>query len=352
LLVDTSSGVLRPLMPQPFRRQLFETIHSLAHPGIRASRRLIGIRFLWPNLAKDVAEWCRQCTQCQAAKVTRQPAAEVQPIPTPIQRFSHVHVGLVGPFPLSTEGYAYLLTAVDRTSRWFEAMLLRSVTAADVAEAFVAAWVARFGVPATITSDRGVQFSSALWAAAMKKLGIKHLMTTAFHPQSNGLVERAHRRLKEALKARLEGADWPQHLPYVLLGLRAAPREDSCVSAAELLYGAPLSLPGQPRAAAEPPAEGFRFLLNVALPPSSGNQIPTQLFSVSHVYIKAAAAAGVLSPAYRGPFLVVRRSPKYFILQLGSRYDAISVDRLKPHLGSLLPTAAAPATRGRPRKSI
>jgi transposase InsO family protein len=108
-------------------------------------------------------------------------------------------VDLVGPLPLSTEGYAYLLTAVDRTSRWFEAVPLRSVTAADVAEAFVAAWVARFGVPATITSDRGVQFSSALWAAAMKKLGIKHLMTTAFHPQSNELMERAlRRRLKRA----------------------------------------------------------------------------------------------------------------------------------------------------------
>jgi Integrase core domain len=279
--------------------------------------------------------------------VTTQPTAEVQPIPTPIQRFTHVHVDLVGPLPLSSEGYAYLLTAVDRTSRWFEAVPLRSVTAADVAEGFVATWVARFGVPATITSDRGIQFSSALWAVAMKKLGIKHLMTTAFHPQSNGLVERAHRRLKEALKARLAEADWPQHLPYVLLGLRAAPREDSGVSAAELLYGAPLSLPGQPRAAAEPAADSFRQQLNMAVPCvatrppplGDGGQISPQLFSASHVYIRAPPAAGVLSPAYRGPFLVVRRSPQYFILQLGTRYDAISVDRLKPHLGSPPPPA-------------
>jgi transposase InsO family protein len=183
LLVDMSRGVLRPL---PFRWQIFKAIHQLAHPGIRASRRLIGRRFLWPNLAKDVAEWCKQCTHCQAAKVTKQPTAEVQPIPTPIHRFTNVHVDLVGPLPLSAEGYAYLLTAVDRTSRWFEAVPLRSITAADVAEVSVAAWVARFGVPATITSDRGVQFSSALWAAAMKKLGIKHLMMMAFHPQSNG----------------------------------------------------------------------------------------------------------------------------------------------------------------------
>jgi hypothetical protein len=145
----------------------------------------------------------------------------------------------------------------------------------------------------------------------------------------------------------------------VLLGLRAAPREDSGVSAAELLYGAPLSLPGQPRAAAELAADSFRQQLNMAVPcmatrlppPSGGSQIPPQLFSASYVYIKA-PAAGVLSPAYRGPFLVVRRSPKYFIIQLGSRYDAISVDRLKPHLGSPPPAAASTAARGRPRKSV
>jgi transposase InsO family protein len=61
-----------------------------------------------------------------------------------------------------------------------------------------------------------VQFTSALWATAMKLLGIKHQMSTAFHPQSNGLVERAHRRLKEALKAKLAGINWPSHLPWVL----------------------------------------------------------------------------------------------------------------------------------------
>jgi transposase InsO family protein len=151
---------------------------------------------------------------------------------------------LVGPLPTSKEGFSYILTVVDRTTRWFEAIPLHSITAAAVAESFVAAWVARFGVPATITSDRGVQFASELLAVTMKKLGIKHLMTTAFHPQSNWLVERAHRRLKEALKARLATADWPSHLPWVLLGLRVAPREDSGVSVAELLYGAALSLPG------------------------------------------------------------------------------------------------------------
>jgi transposase InsO family protein len=85
----------------------------------------------------------------------------------------------------------------------------------------------------------------------MKRLGIKHNMSTTFHPQSNGLVERVHRRLKDVLKAPLAGSQWASHLMWVLLGLCTAPREDSSVLAAELVYGAPLTLPGPLLSAAE-----------------------------------------------------------------------------------------------------
>jgi hypothetical protein len=87
----------------------------------------------------------------------------------------------------------------------------------------------------------------------MSRLGIKHVITSAFHPQSNGILERFHRRLKDAIRARVATADWLQHLPWILLGLQAAPRENSGVSAAELVFGTPLQLPGQFLAAAEPP---------------------------------------------------------------------------------------------------
>jgi transposase InsO family protein len=137
-----------------------------------------------------------------------------------------------------------LLTAVDRSTRWFEAFPLCSTTVADCADQFISGWVAHFGVPELLTSDRGVQFTSALWGAVIKKLGIKHTMSTTFNPQSNDLVQRAHRSLKDALKARLAGSEWVSHQPWVLLGLRAAPREDSGISAAKMVFGALLTLPG------------------------------------------------------------------------------------------------------------
>ncbi len=80
-------------------------------------------------------------------------------------------------------------------------------------------------VPTTLTSDRGTQFCSELWANLCRRLDIQHIKTTAYHPQANGMLERAHRQLKDALRSRLAGDRWPDHLPWVLLGLRAAPKD-------------------------------------------------------------------------------------------------------------------------------
>jgi hypothetical protein len=77
VLVDVSSGVMRPIVPADFRRRIFDAVHSLAHPGVRASRRLIASRYLWPGLARDVTAWCRDCQFCMCTKAARQPAAAV-----------------------------------------------------------------------------------------------------------------------------------------------------------------------------------------------------------------------------------------------------------------------------------
>jgi cleavage and polyadenylation specificity factor subunit 1 len=355
VLVDTSSGVFRPLVPAAYRRRIFEAIHNVAHPGLRATKRLISSRFVWPNLAADVRAWCRSCQRCAAAKVTAQPRAAVQPIEVPLARFSHLHIDLVGPLPASKEGYSYIFTIIDRSTRWCEAVPLAATAAEDCAAALISGWVARFGVPSHITSDRGPQFSSAVWAAFTAKLGVRHIMTTAYHPQSNGLVERLHRRLKEALKARLATSDWPDHLPWVLLGMRVSPRELSGLSAAELVYGTPLTLPGVFAAGTEAPPEYFTQLflsrlssfspINRPPPPTSRDSL---LRNAQFVYIRSPPAAPSLAPAYRGPYRVLEAGSKSFRVLIGGRADTISVDRLKPHTGEAEPAVALPPRRGRP----
>jgi hypothetical protein len=99
-----------------------------------------------------VMEW----QHCSKGKSSSQPAAAIQPIPVPHQRFSHLHVDLVGPLPVSVAGYSYLFTIIDRSSRRVEAVSLKTMDAASCTNALVSAWISRFGVPATITSGSPV----------------------------------------------------------------------------------------------------------------------------------------------------------------------------------------------------
>jgi hypothetical protein len=199
LLCDWSSGTPRPLVPVSNRQAVFVAIHGLAHPGIRATRQLVAARAVWANMKADVSHWCHDCQQCSRGKSSSQATVAVQPIPVPQQRFSHIHVDLVGPLPVSAAGYSYLFTAIDRSTRWLEAVPLKTMDAASCADALVVAWISRFGVPTAITSDRGAQFFSELWAVLCHHLGIQHTTTMAYPPQSNGMVERAHCQLKDSL---------------------------------------------------------------------------------------------------------------------------------------------------------
>ena len=292
--------------------------------------------------------------------MTKQPAAAVESISVPSRRFSHVHLDIVGPLPTSPDGYKYLLTMVDRSTRWLTASPLKDMEAATVAATFCRDWVAAFGVPVDVTTDRGTQFTSSVWAALCNKLGMNHITTTAYHPQSNGMVERTHRQLKDSLRSRAAGNDWPAHLPWVLLGLRAAPKEDSNLSSAELVFGAPLTLPGDFLDDEEPPAAEFLAKMQASpfLPPptrpltyaQAAATPPAALGEAQFVYIRKGGSVPPLSQLYAGPYRVLRRQPKFFELEIGGKSQVVSVDRLKPHLGPSAVTAATPPGRGRPAR--
>jgi cleavage and polyadenylation specificity factor subunit 1 len=148
--------------------------------------------------------WAAECLNCQKGKVHRHVRLRPHHVAVPGQQFSHLHVDLVGLLPAS-EGATYVFTVIDRNTRWFEVLPLNDISAKSCASVLIQGWISRYGMLAVITSDWGSQFTSALWDSLCTILGIKHVQTTAYHPQANGLVERFHRRLKDALCARLAG---------------------------------------------------------------------------------------------------------------------------------------------------
>ena len=345
LYCDTSTGTQRPIVPPEWRRTVFDSLHSLSHPGIRATQKLVTSRFVWPGINTDVCRWARTCLQCQRAKIHRHTTTPPTKFPTPGTRFEIVHIDIVGRLPPS-KGFTYLLTCVDQFTRWPEAIPLTNITAESVAQAFLLGWVSRFGVPATIVTDRGRQFESQLWSSLMSLLGSKRSRSTAYHPQTNGTVECLHRQLKAALRAQTNPDTWMDTLPSALLGIRTAIKEDLKATTAEMVYGTTLRLPGEfftpcPMESLPKPANYVSQLkrhmkgLRPTPPRTSHGAIQNTggtkgLATTTHVFIRQDSVRKPLQCPYDGPFPVVNRADKYFTIDIHGRKDTISVNRLKP----------------------
>lgn len=339
---ETSSKFSRPYLTQAFRRIAFESIHNNSHPGVRTTRKLMGDRFFWEGMNKDVSRWARSCVPCQKSKVQRHTYSEPGKFPT-ATRFSHIHTDIVGPLPITADNYRYLVTIIDRQTGWPEAFPVKEITAEVIAKTIFEGWIVRFGCPSLITSDQGTQYESKIFANLAKLLGIDKIRTTPYHPQSNGAVERWHRSLKVALRARLEHGGWVDELPIVLLGLRAAARQDTGVSAAEMTYGQTLRLPGDfYDVSKHPDGDSYEFVeklrknIQSLKPKSHGVENSRSIFvhkdlkTCSHVFVRHDMVKKSLQPPYDGPYPVLKRDDKVFLIQLPSRQSRISIDRLKP----------------------
>lgn len=338
---DISHDRSRLFVPQCHRRAVFNSLHRQAHGGGAATCRIVKARFVWPGMDREIRRWVKTCEQCQRAKIHRHTTSPLAPFEPPERRFGHIHLDLVGPLPIS-DNAKYLLTCIDRFTRWPEAWPIDNMCAHTVAATLVTNWVARFGVPDVITTDQGRQFESELMRALNTTFGIQHVRTSPYHPQANGLVERFHRTLKAALTAQ-ESPHWSQHLPIVLLALRNTVKLDVDATPAELVYGTTLRLPGElfhaaPQEARAPDlVSALRDSMALLRPTPGTNHdssrrifVPTQLDTVSHVFVRVDAQHAPLRPRYEGPYAVLERRVKDFKLQLGSRTSWVSVDRLKP----------------------
>ncbi|XP_037774409.1 uncharacterized protein LOC119570945 [Penaeus monodon] len=129
-------------------------------------------------LAKD---WVRYCTACQTSKIQLHTEMGPRSFHQPKRRFTHIHVDIMGPLPLS-EGHRYLFTIVGRPTR-----------CSTCATALLSGWILRFSIPTHITSDQGTLFTSQLWMSLGQLLGTSIHHTTAYNPEANSMVESFYR---------------------------------------------------------------------------------------------------------------------------------------------------------------
>ena len=335
------SGTLRPILGQSLRKLAFTAIHNIHHPGSAASFELLKTHVIWPGMRKDVKNWVAECLDCQKFKIHKHTKPPLMHFPTG-NRFDTVHIDLVGPLPPS-QGYTYLLTMIDRKTRWFEVVPVRNITAETIAKNFVQHWIARYGVPQSIISDRGAQFESDLFNSLARHLNIKHLRTTSYHPQTNGMLERFHRTLKTSLAILSTNYQWHTALPFVLMAWRNTPSKTTGCSPAQLLFGVSISLPNQlvdfntEPTLAELAAARDHFLSIDSNPLFSASHaykpyIPKSFEHATHVWIRAITDSN-FKPRYQGPFPLRSIKDNVARVEINGIEETINLARLKPAFG-------------------
>ena len=157
---------------------MFDTLHSLSYPGVAASVKLITARFFWPNTRRVITDWARACLKCQRAKVQRHVRAPLGVFSPPEKRFRHVHIDIVGLWPVSSVCLD-VLTCINRFSRWPEATPITDITAETIAKTFFSTWVSSFRCPEWIITGCGRKFEASLFRELSRVLGTQHTLEWA-----------------------------------------------------------------------------------------------------------------------------------------------------------------------------
>ncbi|XP_058034327.1 uncharacterized protein K02A2.6-like, partial [Ahaetulla prasina] len=224
----------RVVIPEKLRKRVLDLLHE-GHPGIVRMKGLARSYVWWPLMDSEIAERVGKCQACQESRPLP-PTAPVREWEKPQGPWSRIHIDFAGPFHGQT-----FLVVVDAYSKWLEIILMRSMTAEAVISVLRHLFVTH-GLPDTLVSDNGPQFTATQFEEYLAEEGIRHALSAPFHPATNGLAERFVRSAKEAL-SRLKPGDWQTKIDVFLAVQHRTPCVTTGRSPAELLMGRKLRCP-------------------------------------------------------------------------------------------------------------
>ena len=339
--IKDSTDMFKPYIPQRLRPLVFNTLHNPSHLGGQKTYEVITSLFFWESLRKDVFHWANHCPACQQNKITRHNRQRLHQFPNSQGRMNVIHLDLVGPLP-NAGNFPYIFTMRDRNTGFVIAAPLRSKVSEGVVRTFEQKFLSVFGLPDTVITDQGTEFTSSVFRSFCNNLGITHQTTNPYHPQANGHVERIHRTLKTCIRSLDHPANWDKSLPYITMALNNRVVDQNSFTPFQFVFGKPGRSPGMLISAKDDTAlasnDDVRVFLNTMLfheqvhrpLPDNKPHIEEGLCHAESVWVLDETHSP-LGPLYKGPYEVLRAGEKTFTLNFNGKTKSVSIDKVKAH---------------------
>ncbi|CAG9133440.1 unnamed protein product [Plutella xylostella] len=341
------------------RAKILKENHDIPIAGHLGSSRMysrIQEQFYWKGMRSDIESYIKTCKSCQENKALRKlNKAPMEITSTSSEAFQRVALDIVGPLPDSgTAKLKYILTIQDDLTKYSVAYPIRSTTAEETSDCLIH-FISLFGIPKSILTDQGTNFTSDLFKTTCQFLKIRQLWSSPYHPQTQGALERSHSTLKEYLKSFVNSNqdNWPTYVYTAMLTYNTTVHSTTKFTPYELVFGHKPFLPNSLYDAHSGTTypdyikklqHKFRHsrkkaMENIAQSKQSSKtyydshtKTPPQYKKGDYVYLKNHLRfRKALSPLWKGPFRIIKVNNNHTVtLLINRKHVTHHFDQIKP----------------------
>ena len=241
-----------PFVPQGrIRADILKIYHDTpgngAHFGRDKTTRKIQERYYWPTMIADIRNHINSCLPCAQNNHRRQkPPGKLKPIPPPDGIWKLLSMNFHGPItPASRRGNRYIISLTDVLSKFVITKAVRDCSAATTVNFLTNDVILRYGTPTCILTDNGTHFTAQVTNNLFQKLGVTHLYTTAYHPQTNGQIERFNATMDGKISALCneQRTNWDEMLQFVTFNYNSSIHATTKHTPFEMMHGRQATLP-------------------------------------------------------------------------------------------------------------